>query len=116
MFAPVLQRLGIDEHNSGVFAGQWLRGADRAEIESFNPATGEVLACATTASADDYDRAVVAAQQAFQTWRTVPAPLRGEFIRRFGQALRDQKDDLGLLVTLETGKILSEGRGEVQEM
>jgi len=59
---------------------------------------------------------VSAARAAFEQWRSVPAPLRGEFIRRFGQALREHKDDLGLLVTLETGKILSEGRGEVQEM
>lgn len=116
MFDDVLKRLGIESLNSGVFAGQWLPTADRQAIESFNPATGDVLASATTASSEDYDQAVSAAQAAFQEWRSVPAPQRGEFIRRFGQALRDHKDDLGLLVTLETGKILSEGRGEVQEM
>jgi aldehyde dehydrogenase (NAD+) len=116
MIANVLERLGIREHNAGVFAGEWLPSKDRAEIESFNPATGEVLGYAAVASPADYGQSVSAAQATFQQWRTVPAPQRGEFIRRFGQALREQKDGLGLLVTLETGKVLSEGRGEVQEM
>jgi aldehyde dehydrogenase (NAD+) len=116
MFADVLERLGIREHNSGVFAGRWLPAEGRAEIESLNPASGELLGRAAIASPADYELAVAAAQDAFQQWRTVPAPQRGEFIRRFGLALREHKDDLGLLVTLETGKILSEGRGEVQEM
>jgi aldehyde dehydrogenase (NAD+) len=116
MFADVLKRLGIESHNSGVFAGQWLPHAGRTEIESINPATGQTLARVSTASADGYEQAVLAAQQAFLKWRLVPGPLRGEFIRRLGQALREHKEDLGLLVTLEAGKILSEGRGEVQEM
>jgi aldehyde dehydrogenase (NAD+) len=116
MFQPVLQRLGIQPNNSGVFAGQWLKAGDGTSLESFNPATNEVLGSVGTAREDDYDRAVQFAQHAFTQWRTTPAPQRGEFIRRFGQALREQKDDLGLLVTLETGKIISEGRGEVQEM
>jgi aldehyde dehydrogenase (NAD+) len=68
------------------------------------------------ASADDYDTLVGRAEGAFAWWRMVPPPARGEVVRHFGQTLRDRKADLGLLVTLETGKIRSEGEGEVQEM
>jgi aldehyde dehydrogenase (NAD+) len=116
MLGEVLKRLGLHEHQSGVFANGWLSSPGGEEVESLNPATGEVLGRVATASRDDYDQAIAAAQEAFASWRTVPAPQRGEFIRRFGNALREKQDDLGLLVTLETGKILSEGRGEVQEM
>jgi aldehyde dehydrogenase (NAD+) len=75
-----------------------------------------VIARVASASAADYERAAESAAQAFLKWRLVPAPQRGEIVRQIGQALREQKDDLGLLVTLEAGKIRSEGRGEVQEM
>ena len=64
----------------------------------------------------DYEAIVERAQQAFLTWRLVPAPRRGEIVRHLGNALRDAKDDLGMLVTLEAGKIRSEGLGEVQEI
>ena len=75
-----------------------------------------MLAAVRTATADEYERAVQRAQEAFREWQIVPAPKRGEIIRQFGNALRDAKRDLGRLVTLETGKILAEGEGEVQEM
>jgi aldehyde dehydrogenase (NAD+) len=83
---------------------------------SRNPATGEVLGSVAASTRTDYDQAVTEAQQAFEAWRGVPPPVRGELVRRIGLKLREHKDDLGLLVTLEAGKILSEGRGEVQEM
>ena len=70
----------------------------------------------TTASRTDYDRVVETAEAAFQNWRSLPPPARGELVRQLGAALREYKDDLGLLVTLEVGKIRSEGAGEVQEM
>jgi aldehyde dehydrogenase (NAD+) len=68
------------------------------------------------ASPGDYECVITRAQEAFLQWRKIPAPVRGETIRRFGNALRERKPDLGKLVTLETGKILAEGEGEVQEM
>src|SRR3989440_6867654 len=115
MFDAVLNRLGLQDVNSGACSGSWLDGRGE-ELISLNPATGKPLGRVRMASADDYDTLVGRAQEAFAAWRMVPAPARGEVIRQFGQALREQKQDLGLLVTLETGKIRSEGEGEVQEM
>src|ERR1043166_1235047 len=69
-----------------------------------------------TASADDYDKAITRAQEAFLKWRVTPGPVRGDTVRRLGNALREFKHELGQLVTLETGKIIAEGEGEVQEM
>jgi aldehyde dehydrogenase (NAD+) len=89
---------------------------DGAEIVSINPSTAEPLASVRTATRDQYDAGVAAAQEAFLRWRLVPAPKRGEIVRQIGDALRQQKEDLGFLVTLETGKIRAEGEGEVQEM
>jgi aldehyde dehydrogenase (NAD+) len=97
-----LERLGIVSDDSGV--------------ASMNPANGSDLARVRLASADDYDRAVAQSVEAFERWRMFPAPKRGEIVREIGDELRHSKDDLGTLVTLETGKILAEGKGEVQEM
>jgi aldehyde dehydrogenase (NAD+) len=110
----VLRELGIDDVNPGAWCGEWLpcRGA---ELASPNPATGEVLAKVRQADVDDYDRVAAAAHAAFLRWREVPAPKRGEYVRRIGLALREHKEPLGRLVSLETGKILQEGLGEVQE-
>lgn len=112
----VLKRLGINDVNSGVFAGEWLENPGGETIESVNPATGELLARVQTADQADYDRCVESSQAAFLKWRVVPPPKRGEIVRQISNALRENKDDLGMLVTLEMGKILSEGLGEVQEM
>ena len=112
----VLNRLGLQAVNSGVCSGDWLPRPSVGEILSYNPATGEPLARVLTASRADYDHVIERATAAFQSWRNVPAPARGEVIRQLGVALREKKDDLGLLVTLEAGKVLSEGRGEIQEM
>jgi aldehyde dehydrogenase (NAD+) len=86
------------------------------EIVSYNPATGEELGRAQLASAEDYDRAADRAAKVFERWRMLPAPKRGEIVREIGNALRASKDSLGELVTREMGKILAEGKGEVQEM
>jgi aldehyde dehydrogenase (NAD+) len=112
----LFQRLGLSETLSGVCAGDWVAHPGGPELVSYNPATGEPLGRVRTASAEDYDRVIAAAQAAFERWRRVPAPVRGEYVRRLALALREAQEDLGLLVTLEAGKILSEGRGEVQEM
>ncbi len=116
MFDDLLKRLGIREVNSGVGYGEWSPEPGGAELVSLNPSTGEPLAKVQTASRGDYDQLVERAQEAFKSWRMTPPPQRGEVVRQLGQALRKKKDDLGLLVTLEVGKITSEGAGEVQEM
>ncbi|BGP38755.1 hypothetical protein JCM10450v2_002709 [Rhodotorula kratochvilovae] len=82
---------------------------------SRNPATGETLAEVRTASTEDVDNALKAARAAYLGWRNVPAPKRGEVLRQMRVALNERIDDLGQLVSLEMGKVLSEGRGEVQE-
>ena len=113
----VLDRLGISPTNSGVCCdGQWVAHPTGGEIESINPATGQVVAGVRTAGREEYERCVAASEVAFQSWRQLPPPARGEVVRLLGNALRERKDDLGLLVTLEVGKIRSEGTGEVQEM
>ena len=113
----ILKKLGIEAVNPGVCAGVdgWIAGAG-LELPSINPATDETIASVTQACAADYDAAVAAAQAGFEAWRMLPAPKRGEVIRDLGNALREYKEPLGELVTLETGKIRSEGLGEVQEM
>ena len=111
----IFAALGVEEHNSGVYAGEWLEATGET-VEVENPATGEILATVTMASRDDYDKVAESAVEAFLRWREVPAPKRGDYIRQLGNALREKKEALGALVTLEMGKILPEGEGEVQEM
>lgn len=112
----LLRRLNLSECHSGVCAGDWIAQPGGPELVSFNPATGEPLGRVRTAATDDYGRVIGQAQAAFERWRRIPAPVRGDYVRRLSLALREAKHDLGLLVTLESGKIASEGRGEVQEM
>jgi aldehyde dehydrogenase (NAD+) len=90
--------------------------AARGDIEVTSPISGAVIGQVKSARADDVDAALAAAQRAFETWRLVPAPRRGELVRLLGNRLRAQKAALGRLVSLEAGKILQEGLGEVQEM
>ncbi|HWH09265.1 MAG TPA: aldehyde dehydrogenase family protein [Candidatus Thermoplasmatota archaeon] len=112
---PILRRLGIEETNPGATDGQaWFGSGD--VLESIDPTTGQVLARVRQATEADYERAVKAAHEAFLKWRLVPAPQRGVIVREIGDELRRHKEDLGALVTLEMGKILTEGKGEVQEM
>src|SRR5216110_3227335 len=110
----VLQKLGLTDDNTSVFDGEWRGGG--AKIDKISPIDGQKLASVRTASADEYDRAISRAHEAFLKWRTTPGPVRGDTVRRLGNALREFKHDLGQLVTLETGKIIAEGEGEVQEM
>lgn len=111
----VLKSLGIEAENRGAFAGAWLDTSGE-RIESINPTTGEPLAAVTLAGDDDYEKIAKVTVDAFAEWRTWTAPARGEVVRQLGQELRNHKEALGRLVTLEVGKILSEGLGEVQEM
>ena len=103
----VLQRLGLTSLN-GAGSGP--------PLASLNPTTGKEIAAVRTHTHEDYERILASSSQAFLTWRMLPAPKRGEIVRQIGDELRRAKDDLGALVSLEMGKILAEGRGEVQEM
>lgn len=109
-----LKELGIAEKNFGAYNGQWIETTGKL-LESRSPATGEVIATVVQATAEEYELCVAAAEDAFQRFRTMPAPARGELVRKCGNAMRDKKDALGRLITLEMGKILQEGWGEVQE-
>ena len=106
--------LSVKAANPGVFRGEW--GGTGPIVDKFSPIDGTLLGRVRTASPADYARAAAAAQEAFADWRDLPAPKRGEVVRRYGDALRGLKRELGLLVTLEVGKIPAEGEGEVQEM
>jgi L-aminoadipate-semialdehyde dehydrogenase len=110
----ILNKLGISDDNPGAFAGEWRGGG--AVIEKISPVDGKLLARVRSASAEDYECACVRAREAFLKWRVTPAPVRGETVRQLGNALREAKSDLATLVTLESGKIIAEGEGEVQEM
>ncbi len=114
--SPVLERLGIEPVNSGACGREWIASPGGPTIASVNPADGEELARVRLASAEDYEAVVAESMQVFERWRMVPAPRRGQIVREVGDELRAYKDDLGTLVTLEMGKILAEGKGEVQEM
>jgi aldehyde dehydrogenase (NAD+) len=113
----ILKRLGLEQSNPGTWSGSRSMQTESAPlIESVNPTTNEVIASVRATTEAEYDRVVEAAREAFLEWRKVPAPARGDAIRRLGDALRDNKDALGSLVSLENGKIKAEGDGEVQEM
>ncbi|HEV2687053.1 MAG TPA: aldehyde dehydrogenase family protein, partial [Bryobacteraceae bacterium] len=114
--SPVLERLGIQAVNSGACGREWIQSQAGPTIASINPADGLELASVRLASAQDYDTIVAQAVEIFDRWRMLPAPKRGQIVREIGDELRLYKDDLGALVTLEMGKILAEGKGEVQEM
>ena len=88
----------------------------KTEIVSYNPATGAELGRVPLATENDYEQIVDRATRTFDRWRRLPAPQRGEIVREIGEVLRGAKVELGKLVTLEAGKILAEGQGEVQEM
>ncbi len=112
----ILAQMGIKDINSGLYyAGRWQKPTGSV-IESINPSNGQLLAKVQCANSKDYEHVVASSQEAFLTWRNIPAPKRGEIIRKIGLALREQKEVLGSLVSLEMGKIKAEGDGEVQEM
>lgn len=113
----ILDRLSLEAVNAGTWSGDKALSTDSAPlIESINPSTGEVIASVRSTTAAEYETVINAARDAFLEWRKVPAPARGEAVRLIGNTLRENKDALGSLVTLEMGKIKAEGDGEVQEM
>ncbi len=111
----LLDSLGLEAENPGAFDGAWIATGGPA-IVSLDPATGEPIAGVRSATAEDYERVAAASVAAFEAWREWPAPKRGEVVRQLGEELRSHREPLGRLVSLEMGKILSEGLGEVQEM
>ena len=112
----VLEKLGIQPMNSGASYGPWIEEPAGETLTSMDPAERTPIAQVRMAAEEDYDEVVHAALQAFVRWRMVPAPLRGLLVREIGEELRAVKQELGALVSMETGKILQEGIGEVQEM
>ncbi len=116
MIQDVLQQLAIKDSNYGVSTGvQWF-GSTAATIESYSPVDGKRIASVQGCDRANYDRVVEASLKAFEQWRQMPSPKRGEIVRQMGDALRRYKEPLGKLVSYEMGKSLQEGYGEVQEM
>ena len=114
----LLTQCGINENNFGSCVGgmDWISTKNAGENISYCPSNESVIATVFEAKDDDYDHIVSEATSAFEQWRKVPAPIRGDLVREMGNALRDKKNALGSLVALEMGKIKEEGNGEVQEM
>lgn len=111
-----LKNLGIQESNLGSSTGTTWLDSGAASLASFSPADGKKIASVQLATEETYEAVVAQALVAFETWRNVPAPKRGDIVREIGNALREVKDDLGKLVSYEMGKSYQEGLGEVQEM
>lgn len=112
-----LETLGIRTENAGTSTGQAFLKDDSAEsIISYSPADGSVIASVYSTTREEYDFVVDKSVEAFEDWRMMPAPKRGEIVRQIGLALRKYKEPLGKLVSYEMGKIYQEGLGEVQEM
>jgi aldehyde dehydrogenase (NAD+) len=114
----LLEKLNIQPVNAGASTGVdgWLMDKNGRELISYNPTTAEALAKVIQATPESYEKVASAAQTAFLKWRHLPAPKRGDLVRDLGNALREFKEPLGDLVTVEMGKIRAEGHGEVQEM
>jgi aldehyde dehydrogenase family 7 protein A1 len=108
-----LQELGLKPDNPGVFCGTW--SGEGQVVTALCPSNNQPIARVTQGTAEEYEKCITAARSAWDLWADVPAPQRGEIVRQIGHALREKKQLLGQLVSLEMGKILSEGLGEVQE-
>jgi len=106
----------LNTTQAGACGAHWIHHPEGEEVVSYNPSDSSELGRVRLATAEDYQEVVKHAARTFERWRLLPAPKRGEIARQLGEALRGAKDELGKLVTLEAGKILAEGRGEVQEM
>ncbi|MEO0480120.1 MAG: aldehyde dehydrogenase family protein [Planctomycetota bacterium] len=109
-----LKTLGIQDQNPGAYAGEWIQTSGDT-LASLSPATGHTIASVNDASLQDYETVIAKAAEAQKRWREVPAPIRGEFVRKIGLRMRERKEELGKLVSLECGKIYQEGLGEIQE-
>ena len=108
--------LGLQTENKGVSTGSHWLNSKGGVIQSNSPVDGKLVGSVSTADKGSYEKIIQTAQEAFLNWRTIPAPRRGEIVRQIGEALRENKEPLGKLVSYEMGKSLQEGYGEVQEM
>lgn len=116
-FTQVLEHFDIQSSNSSACTGQnWIKSGSGKMLKIHSPINGAFLASVEQADIETYNTVVTKAQEAFNTWRLMPAPKRGEIVRQYGNKLRAHKEMLGKLVTIEMGKIYQEGLGEVQEM
>ena len=110
-----LKQLGLTAINEGTSTGNnWFSNGEL--ISSYSPVDGQLIGQVKATTKEDYDTVIAAAQSAFESWRILPAPQRGEIVRQFGEKLRELKEPLGKLVSYEMGKSYQEGLGEVQEM
>ncbi|GGD15753.1 L-piperidine-6-carboxylate dehydrogenase [Hyunsoonleella pacifica] len=110
-----LEILAVKPINKGTSTGS-NNFSNGDSIESYSPVDGQLIGKVKTTTKEDYEQVMDAATSAFKTWRTMPAPQRGEIVRQFGDKLREKKEALGKLVSYEMGKSYQEGLGEVQEM
>lgn len=110
---PFLARLGLTEENLGCYNGEW--NASGPVITSVAPHDKRPIARIRHATEDEYENTILKMQEASKIWMNTPAPKRGEIVRQMGDILREYRDDLGALISLEMGKIHKEGVGEVQE-
>jgi aldehyde dehydrogenase (NAD+) len=110
-----LKELGLEEINNGSSTGSDCFSNGEL-LESYSPVDGKLIGKVKCSTKEDYEKVMWAATSAFKSWRTVPAPKRGEMVRQFGDKLRTHKEALGKLVSYEMGKSYQEGLGEVQEM
>ena len=111
----ILKTLGLEAVNAGTSTGLKFMGSGEV-ISSYSPVDGKHIADVKSTTKEEYEQVILTAQKAYQEWRLIPAPKRGEIVRQFGEKLRAKKDALGRLVSYEMGKSLQEGLGEVQEM
>jgi aldehyde dehydrogenase family 7 member A1 len=111
---PFLANLGLSEVNQGCYDGSKWFGSGKT-IKTCNPSTGEFIAEIQCGTAEEYEKCMQSMLSVQSKWADTPAPRRGEIVRQIGDALRAKAHDLGLLVSLEMGKVKSEGLGEVQE-
>lgn len=110
-----LEELGLKEINNGTSTGkEWFSNGEI--IESYSPVDGSLVGKVKATTREDYEKVITSAQKGFKIWRTMPAPQRGEIVRKFNDELRRLKEPLGKLVSYEMGKSYQEGLGEVQEM
>ncbi|MFY7652536.1 MAG: aldehyde dehydrogenase family protein [Chitinophagaceae bacterium] len=111
-----IKQLALQTHNQGSSTGtEWIE-SNGVFVDSFSPVDGHLIGSVKTTDANAYHTVIAKAEAAFKEWRKWPAPKRGEIVRQIGDALREQKQPLGQLVSYEMGKSLQEGLGEVQEM
>ena len=110
------KKLDLNENNSGVYNGKWLEFNRNNSIESVSPIDGTFLSRISTATESDYDKTIQIISKAFVEWSETPAPSRGMIIKKISDKILEFKEDLGKIVSMEAGKVTSEGQGEIQEM